>query len=57
MTDDVAAVDEYDLVQKLLHVRDQVGGDDDGSAGVVVADDGVENVVPGSRVHAADGNI
>ena len=34
-----------------------MGGDDDGGLGVVVADDGIQDVVPGGRVHAADGLI
>ena len=34
-----------------------MGGDDHRRLGVVVADDGGEDVVPGGRVHAADGLI
>ena len=51
---DAAVLQEDHLVEHLLDIRDEVGGDDDGGVLVVVADDGAENVVAGGGVHAAD---
>ena len=45
---------EDHLVEHLLDIRDEVGGEDDGGVLVVVADDGAENVVAGGGVDAAD---
>ncbi|CAN4028197.1 Immunity protein 17, partial [Dysosmobacter welbionis] len=53
----LALIDENDLVQNLFHIGDQVGGDNHCRLGIVIADDGGEDVVPGGGVHAADGLI
>lgn len=50
----MAAVEKRHVVEDVLHVRDQVRGDDDGGLGVVVADNGVENEIARRRVDAAD---
>ena len=45
------------LVQDLLNVADEVGGDEDGALLVVVGEDGIEDEVPGGGVHACDGFV
>ena len=57
MEHDPAILQEQDLVQHLLHVGDEVGGDDDRGVLVVVADDGAQDVVAGGGIDAADGLV
>ena len=48
------AAEKRHVVENVLHVCDQVRGDDDGGLRVVVGDDGAENVVARRGVDAAD---
>ena len=52
-----AVLQEHGFIQHRLHVLDEVGGDDDRGVPAVVGEDGVQDVVPRRRVHAADGFI
>ena len=36
---DAALLDEYDFIQNRLYIRDKMGGNDNGSVGIVVVDD------------------
>ena len=57
MSKDSAVLQEHGLVQHRLNVLDEVGRNDNGRVLAVVGNDGVQDVVPGRRVHAADGLI
>mgnify|MGYP001116574562 CR=1 FL=1 len=57
MSKDSAVLQEHSLVQHRLDVLDEVGRNDNGRVLAVVGNDGVQDVVPGRRVHAADGLI
>ena len=52
-----ALVDEDHVVQHVLHVGDQVGGDHQGGILIIIAENGVDDIVPGGGVHAADGLV
>ena len=53
----MAPVDENDLVQHLFHIGDQVGGNDHGGVGIIIGNNGGENIIPCGGVHAADGLV
>ena len=53
---DAAVLQEDHLVEHLLDIRDEVGGEDDGGILVVVADDGAENVVAGGGLTPPTGS-
>ena len=42
------------VIENVLHIRDQVCRDDNGGLGVIVADDGAENVVARRGIDTAD---
>ena len=45
------------LIQHLLNVCDQVGGDEHGALLVIVGQNGAEDKIPGRRVHPGNGLI
>ena len=57
MGEDFSVFQEHRLVQHRFHILDEVGGEDDRGIPAVVGEDGVQDVIPCRRVHAADGFI
>ena len=57
MQHQLATADEHHVVQDALHVGNEVGGDEQSGVRVEVGEDGVDDVVSGGGIHAADGLV
>ena len=57
MSKDRSLFQEDGLIQHRLDILDQVGRDEDGRVLAVIGQDGVQDIIPCRRVHAADGFI